>query len=248
MLMASDVSQRICRMDGWNFRFFSAGRRLGLALLLLLTAASMAPGQGAEKDAASDASMLSGPAAAKTPASEISWIGSQSFGHFEIYVSTKWSELATTGVEYDRNVWGRVLGARLDYCADFLPVMILRQPAKTDVWGNPMTKDQEVLYGIGIAPVGARLLWRDGKRWKPYFNSKGGIAAFTKKVASQDASYENFTLQFGTGTQLRVTPRWDARMGINYFHISNAFLAPSNPGIDSIHYTFGLSYHLGGNR
>jgi hypothetical protein len=35
------------------------------------------------------------------------------------------------------------------------------------------------------------------------------------------------------------------RVGYSDFHFSNAFMVPSNPGLDVMAYSGGFSYHLG---
>lgn len=171
-----------------------------------------------------------------------------SFGHFHWYVSSWWSNLYIGGIEYDRHSWGRLIGARLDYSAEILPVVILRQPTVTDIWGNPLgagATNREVVPGVGILPIGVRLLWRDGARIKPFFVAKAGMTGFTNKAFSQDASYENFCLDQSFGIQFRLTGRTDFRGGLGYMHQSNGFVVPSNPGLDELIYSAGLSYHLG---
>lgn len=252
-LLGARIQQSVCRAH-----FPLSRHYVGVFIfLLLVSVAGMC--QEAEGGNQPDAAAAAGNAAytetaAKnsqeqpSPEQELIFEGQRSIGHFHLYVGAWYSELGVGGVEYDRHSWGKLLGARLDYCAEFLPVMILQQPRVTDVWGNPHSRDQETLYGMGFSPIGARLLWRDGKQWMPYFNGKGGLAAFDKKAISQYASYLNFTLQFGSGVQFRLSRRIDWRMGVDYFHVSNAFIVPSNPGLDSIHGSFGLSYHLGRER
>jgi hypothetical protein len=149
------------------------------------------------------------------------------------------------GLEYDRNSWGQWLGARMDYVAEVLPVTILDEPSESNIWGAPLTTNREHVVGLAIAPIGLRMLWRDDKRIKPYAFSKGGMIGFTKKVLSPKAGYASFTLQFSVGLQYRLSDRWDLRGGALYFHFSNAFLVPSNPGFDSMGYCAALSYHLG---
>ncbi len=127
-------------------------------------------------------------------------------------------------------------------------VLVLHQPSKTDVWGNPRGKEQETVPGLGISPIGVRLLWRDGKRFKPYYIAKGGMTGYTQKTFSQNASYENFSLQQTVGMQFRVNDRWDFRPGFEVFHQSNGFVVSSNPGLDSMMFNAGLSYHLGHAR
>jgi opacity protein-like surface antigen len=184
----------------------------------------------------------------RPPESELIFEGLGSFGHFHVFAYSWWSYLDVGGVEYDRHSWDRFLGARRDYVAEILPVAILRQPAKTDVFGDPLTTAHKMNYGVGISPAGVRLIWRDGKNWKPYYTVKGGFIVFTKKSLSEYASYQNFSLQQSVGVQFKVTHRWDFRIGFSDFHFSNAFMVPSNPGIDEMAYTGGICYHVGKAR
>jgi hypothetical protein len=169
-----------------------------------------------------------------------------SIGHFHLFTSSAVKAgLHAGGLEYDRNSWGQFLGARMDYVAEVLPVAVLTEPAASDYWGNPLSTKMEHVAGLAIAPIGLRMLWRDGQRVKPYAFAKGGMIGFSKKTLSPTATYENFTLQFSLGLQCRLNDRWDFRAGALYFHFSNAFIVPSNPGFDSMSYGAGLSYHLG---
>jgi hypothetical protein len=177
--------------------------------------------------------------------SELVFEGLGSFGHFHVFAYSWWSYLDVGGVEYDRHSWDKFLGARRDYVAEVLPIAILRQPSKTDVFGDPLTKAHKTNVGIGISPVGMRLIWRDGKKWKPYYTVKGGLIVFSQKSISEYASYQNFSLQQAVGVQFKVSSRWDVRVGFSDFHFSNAFMVPSNPGIDEMAYHAGLCYHLG---
>lgn len=167
-----------------------------------------------------------------------------SVGHYHLFAGTWWSYLHVAGVEYDRHSWGTFLRARMDYVAEILPVVILEQPGSADIWGDPTSPSHTVNPGLGISPIGMRLLWRAGTRLEPYYVVKGGMIGFTNKALSPNASYENFSLQQGTGAQVRFGDKWDFRLGVSDFHFSNGFLVPSNPGIDEIMYGAGLSYRL----
>jgi hypothetical protein len=176
--------------------------------------------------------------------SELIYEGLGSFGHYHIFGYSWWSYLHTGGLEYDRHTWGKFIGARMDYIAEIVPVVILKQPAETDVFGDPLSSQFETAGGLGISPIGLRMMWRDGKRWKPYFLVKAGMIGFAQKALSQDGSYENFSLQQSIGIQIKLNTVWDFRMGLEDFHISNAFVVPGNPGIDEMSYSVGLSYHF----
>ena len=186
------------------------------------------------------------PEASHTPVeSEIIYEGLQTIGHLKIFAGPVGNHFSTVAIEYDRHSWGRLAGARFDYSADIMPVIILSQPNKTDEWGNPMSKTFETFPGIGVAPIGFRLLWFEDKRFKPYFVAKGGMTGYTRKAFSQFSSYQNFSLQMSTGMQLKLTDRWDLRAAFEFFHQSNGFSVASNAGLDAMTWRGGLSYHLG---
>jgi hypothetical protein len=188
----------------------------------------------------------------RTPVeSEVIFVAQNSIGHFHIFANSWWSSLSTGGVEYDRHSWGRFIGARSDYSAEILPVLILRQPTVTDVWGSPKgagRTNRETVPGVGILPIGIRLIWRDGGRFEPYYTIKGGMTGFTKKAFSQYASYENFCLDQSIGIEFRLSDRIGFRTGIGVFHQSNGFVVPSNPGLDAMNLNAGVSYRLGHSR
>lgn len=168
-----------------------------------------------------------------------------SFGHYHVFAVSWWSYLHAVGVEYDRHSWGKLLGSRVDYAAEFLPAVLLSQPSKTDVWGNPLTAAHETVPGIGLSPIGVRMMWRDGKAWKPFYLIKAGEILYSQKVLSQYASYFVFSLQQDVGIQFRLNDRWDVRTGVGDFHFSNAFIVPSNPGIDEMTYSVAITRQLG---
>ncbi|MGA7157139.1 MAG: acyloxyacyl hydrolase [Acidobacteriaceae bacterium] len=183
-----------------------------------------------------------------SPESEIALEYGASFGHSHIEAGSWWSYLNLAGFEYDRNTWGKFIGARMDYVAEIMPVTILRQPAVEDEYGDPRSQNYTTVPGLTLTPVGLRMLWRDGKVLKPFFTTKGGVVVFTHKALSPDGAYLNFTLQETLGLELQLTRAWEFRSGIGEFHFSNARQVPSNPGIDEIMYTFALGYDLHSRR
>jgi opacity protein-like surface antigen len=177
--------------------------------------------------------------------SELITEGEGSFGHYHIFAYSWWSELYTGGIEYDRHSWNYFLKSQMDWVAEVLPVTILRQPSDTDVFGDPLSPAQFINPGLGIYPVGLRMKWRYDKGWQPYFIVKGGMLFFAHKALSKDAAHQNFSLQTGLGMQRRLTKRVDMRVGFEDIHFSDAFMVPSNPGLDVMAYDGGIVYHLG---
>lgn len=191
------------------------------------------------------------PAASSSSApveSEIVFEGMNSVGHFKIFANSWWTEMSAGGIQYYRHSWGSALGAHVDYSAELLPAIILRQPSVTDEWGNPKgagRTTQETVAGIGLLPIGVRLLWADGARVEPYYVIMAGMTVYDKKAFSQDASYENFALDQSLGLQIRLSGRVGLMTGFGVFHESNGFVVPSNPGLDEMNWKTGISYQLG---
>lgn len=171
-----------------------------------------------------------------------------SFGNYKVFATSDWEKLYTGGLEYDRHSWGTFIGSQMDYVAEILPLMILREPAKMDKWGNPLSTARQTLVGVGITPIGLRMMWRNKRAYRPYFIVKGGMLAFNKKALSPNATYQNFTLQTGFGLQARLTQRVDVRVTFSDFHFSNAFAVPLNPGLDVLNCNAGIVFHLGQHR
>lgn len=200
-------------------------------------------------DGSDDQSMVTRSATAtKEPVeSDIVIEGLASYGNYKIFASGTNCKLYTAGVEYDRNSWGRLLGARMDWVAEVLPLVLLNKPVLTDEFGNTKSYAREVVPGFGISPIGFRLLWRDHKAIKPYLMAKGGMLGFAEKVPARQATYENFSLQSAMGVNVRMNEKVDLRLGLfSDFHFSNAFIVDSNPGLDVMNANIGISYHLGG--
>jgi|SRR5271165_1320625 len=177
--------------------------------------------------------------------SELVYEGMVSYGNYRVFGGAENAKLYTGGVELDRELWPRVLHTRVDAVVEFLPVMLLTQPRRSDIWGDPLSRSREVVPGAGITPLGFRLLWRDGKRVMPYFEAKGSVFGFTQKALSPKATYENWSFHLTQGLQVRLRGRFDLRLGLlSDLHFSNAFVVRSNPALDVMNADVGLVYHL----
>jgi hypothetical protein len=173
--------------------------------------------------------------------------GMVSYGNYRVFGAAENAKLYTAGVELDRELWPRLFRARVDGVVEFLPVVLLTQPKKTDFWGDTLSRDRKVVPGVGVTPVGFRLLWREGTRVMPYFETKGSVLGFTQKALSSDATYENWSFHLTQGVIVRLRGRYDLRLGmLSDLHFSNAFVVRSNPALDVMNVDLGLVYHMGG--
>lgn len=225
--------------------------RIFLLAAFCLLAAQPTYSQETETEAvtnpASDTEIVMTPAPAKQPVkSEISVMAMVPDGNFTLWSSTIRCHAWTVGVEYDRNSWGHLLKSQFDYVAEVIPVVILSQPAVADFWGNARSPNQVLVPGLSISPFGLRMLWGENRAIRPYFIGKLGAVVFTQKAFSPNASYVNFNIQSAAGVQIKLTNRVDLRVEpFEFFHVSNGYLAASNPGMDEIGVRFGMTYHLG---
>jgi hypothetical protein len=193
-----------------------------------------------------DAGVTKMPPGKQPVESEIAETGMVSYGNFKVFGAAPRCNIWTAGVEYDRHSWGYHLKAQVDYVAEVLPFVLLSEPLSADKWGNPTSPYQQLVPGIGLSPLGFRFLWRSNKKVKPFLIGKAGVIAFPKKILSSTASYANFNFQGDFGLQIRLTERTELRVDpLIYFHVSNGYLAASNPGFDQLGGKFGLTYHLG---
>jgi hypothetical protein len=138
------------------------------------------------------------------PQSEIVYEGMASYGNYKVFGAAENAKLYSGGVEYDRELWPNVMRARVDYVTEFLPVLLLSQPVKTDIWGNTLSAVRKTLPGAGITPIGFRMLWRDGRRWMPYFDAKASVLGFTQKALSSAATYENWSFHCTAGVKIKL--------------------------------------------
>lgn len=177
--------------------------------------------------------------------SEIAVMGMIPDGDYRLFSATVRCNAWTVAVEYDRHSWGHFLGSQMDYVVEVIPVLILSEPAVSDFWGNPYSPNQKLVPGLSISPFGFRFLWRGDRAIKPYVVGKLGAAVFTEKVLSNAASYANFNVQAAFGVQIKMTDRMDLRIEpFQFFHVSNGYLAASNPGMDELATRIGISYYV----
>ena len=73
---------------------------------------------------------------------------------------------------------------------------------------------------------------------------KTGGVVFNEKARAPNATYANFTFQIGVGTQIKMTEKTNLRVGFQLFHFSNLYVNGSNPGLDTLGFTFGFVRHL----
>jgi hypothetical protein len=135
--------------------------------------------------------------------------------------------------------YGRVLAASktvaFEWTIDVVPVAILSNNRFTAVpsgSGFVFTQTRKSVYAWGLAPIGLKFNFRRNRRMQPFAQTTGGFLYFNEQAPIAGAARFNFTFDFSGGIQIVNTNRRAFTIGYKYQHISNAYRATFNPGVD----------------
>jgi len=117
------------------------------------------------------------------------------------------------------------LNGRFEYAIDAVPLYLIFQPSNT-------------AYGVGLNPLNLKWDFERRGHLVPYVELGGGLLFTTHQVPPRTSSV-NFTPSGGFGVHyLGARLAWT--LEARYFHISNAGLSRSNPGINSFVVRIGV--------
>jgi len=100
--------------------------------------------------------------------------------------------------------------------------------------------EREAIYGGG-SNLFLKWTFTRGKKLAPYYELGLGMLFTKSNLPSGDTSTLNFTAQTGPGIYIFTHEKRALALGVEFLHISNAFLGNFNPGINVVH--FALEYH-----
>ena len=129
--------------------------------------------------------------------------------------------------------------------ADAIPLAVVtRNPYYTDhVVGYAISRRGErvsvleqtgrgPVYGFGASPLGAEVLGPKLRAVRPYFAAAGGFLWFTRNSPEPEARRLIATFEVGAGLRVGRGERRAILLGWKFHHLSNAWTAPYNPGLD----------------
>ncbi len=96
------------------------------------------------------------------------------------------------------------------------------------------------VYGAGAMPIGLQLMAPLGTYARLFAAGNAGGLWFAQNVPVPQARRLNFAFDFGGGLEIGTRRIGAVTLGYKLHHISNAWTAPSNPGID--HHVFYLGF------
>jgi hypothetical protein len=113
---------------------------------------------------------------------------------------------------------------------------------------SPPGTDFHKNYGGGASPAGIRVNFLPGKRVQPFFGIEGGFLRFSHTALSANASHFNFTIDGRGGVEFPLRSGKAISFAYMFQHMSNAYIADQNPGVDSHMLTMAFRFPLPGRK
>jgi Lipid A 3-O-deacylase (PagL) len=98
-------------------------------------------------------------------------------------------------------------------------------------------------YAQGLSPAGTRINLLPHRRLQPTASFLAGYMLSTKNIPVDSAGAFNFTFEFGAGLEYYQSQSRSIRFEYQIQHLSNAYTAETNPGIDNG--LFKMTYNFG---
>jgi hypothetical protein len=99
--------------------------------------------------------------------------------------------------------------------------------------------------GAGISPIAIQGQLKVSSRVRLYAGGAAGAIWFTRDVPVVESRAFNYTFEFGGGLRWQLRSRESLRIGWKFHHLSNAYSARQNPGLDAAVVVIGYSRTLG---
>jgi len=137
--------------------------------------------------------------------------------------------------------------------SQLIPVALLREPyfIGTDIQGVrsfPTITEIRKNYGAGASPVGIKVNFLPGKKVQPFFGIQGGVLYFSKTALAPQASRFNFTVDGRAGLEFPLPSGNAISFAYMFQHMSNAYIAVENPGVDCHMLTLAYRFPLRGRK
>ena len=115
---------------------------------------------------------------------------------------------------------------QLSYAPVLVPLLVLsHHPSE----GQPSRK---AIFAVGLAPFGLKGSLRASHHIQVFGTSAVGGLWSTRPIPEPDARAFNVTLEWGGGLDVAVGRGHAVRLGYKFHHLSNAYTAARNPGLD----------------
>ncbi len=191
------------------------------------------------------------PQAAPPPQSELGFFGQLPLANTQWKGATADRHFFLFGLSYSYLlVHRRVCDVR--WVSEIMPVELLAEPfvKGTNIQtlrSFPPFTEAKTAFGLGTNPVGADVFFLPEERWQPYTGVHAGASYFTRNVLGFRAAQFNFMLDGRAGVRLPLHGGKSLSVAYMFQHMSNAYTAMINPGVDShmVHVAYAFPFRFG---
>jgi len=145
-----------------------------------------------------------------------------------LYLATSGTHVWFTGVRVGKILTREhgkgLFRGDLEYAFDIIPAAVAGKSRET--------------YGGGFNAFAFKWNLTPRKRIAPFLEIAGGCL-FTRAEVPPGTSDVNFTAQGGPGLRILLHGSHAITVAVKFFHMSNAYLARTNPGVNGLHLTIG---------
>ncbi|HEU4995532.1 MAG TPA: acyloxyacyl hydrolase [Gemmatimonadaceae bacterium] len=94
--------------------------------------------------------------------------------------------------------------------------------------------------GSGILPFGLKLYFANTPRVRAFTSGATGMMLFSQEMPVTGSRRMNFAVEYGAGAEISTIRGSSVVVGWKFQHMSNAYTAPLNPGVDANMLYLGL--------
>jgi lipid A 3-O-deacylase PagL len=169
-------------------------------------------------------------------------------GNGSLQGTSKDRRLFLLGAAYNRLLTKRTLAA-FTFTSQLVPVALLREPylLHTDIQAVrkfPLSTETRRNYGAGASPAGIKVNFFPDKKVQPFIGIQGGFLYFSRRALSSNASQFNFNIDGRAGVEFSLPSGKAISFAYMFQHMSNAFIAKEDPGVDSHMLTLAYRFPL----
>jgi len=137
------------------------------------------------------------------------------------------------------------------WVSEIMPVELLAEPfikgthIQTLRSVAPFT-ETKTTFGLGTNPVGADVIFLPERRWQPFTGVHAGASYFTRNVLGFRAAQFNFMIDGRAGVRFPLHGGKALSVAYMFQHMSNAYTALENPGVDShmVHVAYAFPFRF----
>jgi hypothetical protein len=131
---------------------------------------------------------------------------------------------------------------------ELVPMALVSRRAGSmrDCWLEPngrthcQATSNEATYGSGLFPFGLKLYALNGAHARLFTTGSTGLMVFSRDMPVAGSRRLNFAVEYGGGAEVSTVNGAVIVAGWKFQHMSNAYTAPENPGLDLNMFYLGL--------